>query len=268
MAPNATTHLAPFDVFQRAGGVARRWHCPRAPVLPPIRTRSDLGKLLTQLEFHGPAAELGVREGTFTSMLLAKWKYCTEYVQVDKWAHLQNYADRANVKDSKFHVIKMEAKMQLEAKVTRSRGRMRGVQCQNWTTACARNYPDEYFAFVYVDARHDYLGVLHDLQSWWPKLRQGGIMAGHDYTWNVEPRNGPFGKHVTDPHSSKQNWSINFDGSVDPRGRAVKGAVDDFFGGVANHTTAWSPGDLRRCPLQVLVTYRELAWNTWLVAKP
>lgn len=35
--------------------------------------------------------------------------------------------------------------------------------------------------FIYVDARHDYCGTLADIEPYWPKLREGGIMAGHDY---------------------------------------------------------------------------------------
>ena len=40
---------------------------------------------------------------------------------------------------------------------------------------------DESFDFIYVDARYDYPGVKEDLETWWPKLKQGGIMAGDDY---------------------------------------------------------------------------------------
>jgi predicted O-methyltransferase YrrM len=28
--------------------------------------------------------------------------------------------------------------------------------CRNFTTECAKNYADDTFDFVYVDARHDY----------------------------------------------------------------------------------------------------------------
>ena len=46
--------------------------------------------------------------------------------------------------------------------------------------------------------------------------------------------------------------------------RAVKGAVDDFFSGDA---AAGAPPDIVACPRQVVVTYRERGWNTWMVAK-
>lgn len=35
--------------------------------------------------------------------------------------------------------------------------------------------------FVYIDAAHDYDNVKADLEAWTPKVRQGGIVAGHDY---------------------------------------------------------------------------------------
>jgi hypothetical protein len=59
---------------------------------------------------------------------------------------------------------------------------------------------------------------------------------------------------------------LNFDGSIDKSGRVVKGAVDDFFGGLSI-TPYVSPPELQRCPRQVTVTYRESAWNTWMVVK-
>lgn len=39
---------------------------------------------------------------------------------------------------------------------------------------------------IYVDARHDYCGVMDDLNAWWPKLREGGLAAGHDYVFAHE----------------------------------------------------------------------------------
>jgi hypothetical protein len=34
---------------------------------------------------------------------------------------------------------------------------------------------------VYIDANHDYAGVLNDMRKWFPKVRQGGILSGDDY---------------------------------------------------------------------------------------
>jgi len=35
--------------------------------------------------------------------------------------------------------------------------------------------------FVYVDASHAYADVKRDIELWWPLVRAGGILAGHDY---------------------------------------------------------------------------------------
>jgi len=35
--------------------------------------------------------------------------------------------------------------------------------------------------FVYIDADHSYKSVKEDINAWAPKVREGGIVAGHDY---------------------------------------------------------------------------------------
>ncbi len=37
--------------------------------------------------------------------------------------------------------------------------------------------------FVFIDASHEYRDVLDDLAAWYPKVRSGGVLAGHDYHW-------------------------------------------------------------------------------------
>ncbi|CAK8986749.1 unnamed protein product [Durusdinium trenchii] len=35
---------------------------------------------------------------------------------------------------------------------------------------------------VFIDGAHDYDSVSQDLKAWWPKIRPGGVMAGHDFS--------------------------------------------------------------------------------------
>jgi len=37
--------------------------------------------------------------------------------------------------------------------------------------------------FVYIDADHSYESVKMDIASWLPKVKNGGVIAGHDYNW-------------------------------------------------------------------------------------
>lgn len=43
-------------------------------------------------------------------------------------------------------------------------------------------YPDNYFDWVYVDANHLYDPVMEDLKAWYPKVKKGGYLCGHDYS--------------------------------------------------------------------------------------
>ena len=117
------------------------------------------------------------------------WTNCTEYHLVDLWGHQENYEDVANVDQASQEKIYQLAMRDLEEYKDKIH------VCRNYTSVCVNNYDDEYFDYIYVDARHDFKGVWEDLVAYWPKLKVGGIMAGHDYVTNDD---GPL--------ASKQDW--------------------------------------------------------------
>lgn len=42
------------------------------------------------------------------------------------------------------------------------------------------SFPDNYFDFIFIDADHRYSMFKQDLIAWYPKVKVGGIIAGHD----------------------------------------------------------------------------------------
>ena len=42
-------------------------------------------------------------------------------------------------------------------------------------------FDDKTFDYVYVDGDHHYEQVLNDIKSWYPKLKEDGVMGGHDF---------------------------------------------------------------------------------------
>lgn len=46
----------------------------------------------------------------------------------------------------------------------------------------ANLYQDESLDFVFIDACHEYECVCDDIKAWYPKVKKGFILAGHDYT--------------------------------------------------------------------------------------
>jgi len=43
-------------------------------------------------------------------------------------------------------------------------------------------FGDNSIDFLFIDGDHTYKGVRNDLRNWFPKVKSGGIIAGHDYT--------------------------------------------------------------------------------------
>jgi len=45
----------------------------------------------------------------------------------------------------------------------------------------AMEFKDESLDFVFIDAAHDYQSVKEDIEAWYPKVKEGGVISGHDY---------------------------------------------------------------------------------------
>ena len=45
----------------------------------------------------------------------------------------------------------------------------------------ARKYEDSFFDLVFIDASHDYKSVREDILAWKDKVRERGILCGHDF---------------------------------------------------------------------------------------
>lgn len=71
-------------------------------------------------------------------------------------------------------------------------------------------------ALITPPCSNDYCGVASELGALWPKLRRGGLLAGHSYLTAAEAREV----------APAEDWATCGDGSR--REGAVKGAVDDF----------------------------------------
>ena len=52
------------------------------------------------------------------------------------------------------------------------------------STYIASLLPDESFDMVYIDGDHCYQAVYDDLCAWFPKVKAGGVISGHD--WNIK----------------------------------------------------------------------------------
>jgi hypothetical protein len=52
---------------------------------------------------------------------------------------------------------------------------------KDYSLKASKLYENESVDFIFIGASHDYDNVIKDLYAWFPKLKIGGIIAGHDY---------------------------------------------------------------------------------------
>ena len=45
-------------------------------------------------------------------------------------------------------------------------------------------FQNESLDLIYIDAAHDYDSVKQDIIAWYPKVKIGGVLAGHDYNYD------------------------------------------------------------------------------------
>ena len=160
----------------------------RAPgVLLPVHCREHLPALFAARGLLGHAAEVGVLRGEFSRVVLAVWPGERLHL-VDPWVpQAAGYVDvnngTADVQDA--------ALASTLANVAEHAGRVELVR--DYSLRAAAGYADAFFDWVYLDADHRYESVAADIAAWWPKVRPGGVLAGHDFVFDGDFEGGRFG---------------------------------------------------------------------------
>ena len=149
-----------------------------------ISKRSQFPALLNFMRLNGNGVEVGVQRGIHAKSLHDCWD-CERLVLVDPWENQVGYNDIANVSTAKhmhhYRDVQLLFKDITNIEIVR-----------DYSVNAAERFSEETFDFIYLDARHDYDGIMDDLAAWFPKLRKGGIIAGHDYLDGKLPE-GDFG---------------------------------------------------------------------------
>jgi len=138
-----------------------------------MMTREQFGELLAERGLSGPAVEVGVYYGDYAEIILS-WGVEKLYL-VDLWAHVPDGKAELAQSDEEFQEI-------LESCLERLTDDLeRVVVLRGFSVEMASRIPDDSCDFIFIDASHDGVSVDADLRAYWPKLRSGGILAGHDY---------------------------------------------------------------------------------------
>jgi len=151
-------------------GVASLGVDVRMPIEIPDADRADLAKLGRVLGARR-VVEVGVEQGEYAEALCRANPEAHVY-GVDPWKAMRGYRD---------HVSQEKLDGFYEATLRRMAAYawtpMRGLSVEVAASAFAPRSLD----FVYIDANHNLPNVIADLAAWVPKVKDGGIIAGHDY---------------------------------------------------------------------------------------
>jgi len=138
--------------------------------------------LLNCLGLVDEAVEVGVQAGVHAHHFLSNWSG-KRLRLVDLWGQQAApdnlfYVDIANVHGND---AKKQHRLQCERRLEESLRSGRAEILNLDSAYAASQIADGELDFVYLDARHDFAGVVADIHAWWPKVRTGGIFAGHDF---------------------------------------------------------------------------------------
>ena len=162
--------------------------------------RSHIPELLDTSGHRGNSAEIGVWLGEFSKQLLHEWPHGGQHLLVDPYRSFACY--RAFDKQCHFNQSVFED-VRARTQARMSMFGQRAVFVRALSAEAAANVPDASLAFAHVDARHDFDGVMQDLEAWWPKLQPDSVLAGHD--WNFRP---PGGAHIKPGERKLPVWPV------------------------------------------------------------
>lgn len=139
-------------------------------------------QLLNQHCPGGKGVEIGVFKGEFTQHILNNWDG-TLYL-VDPWREL----DEAEYADSSNHKNHNTAYLETMSRIAGHEDR--AFMIRALSHQAVELFPNNSLDYVYIDGNHAYDYVKQDIELWWPKLKKGGLFAGHDYIgmdWYGDP---------------------------------------------------------------------------------
>lgn len=141
----------------------------------------------SKIQEHGfiTGAEIGVNRGRNMLHLLDVNK-SINMIGIDSWAE--------GFEESKRHFTRR----------LRRSGYKHRCQIMHMPSAIAApQIPDASLDFVFIDGDHSYEGCLEDIRLWSPKVKPGGMICGHDISWD------PVKRAVDDSFAEYSVWEFD-----------------------------------------------------------
>lgn len=187
------------------------------PLEIPNFGRDNLPQLFRELGYT-KGAEVGVMQGDYSQVLCRDYPELKLYC-VDAWQQYPGYYLGDQRTMDQFYNRARRRLKKYDVKLVRE-----------FSVEAAKQFADDSLDFLYLDAAHDFVNVINDLNAWIPKVRPGGAISGHDF---IKRGMGPtvFGKANKTFHVKEavEAWTGAF--LVDPwflLGRRIPQRADEI----------------------------------------
>ena len=140
-----------------------------SPIKIRYLSREEFAQLLCTVGYR-VGVEVGVKEGNFSKCLCIN-NPDLHLTSVDPYSMETNNGN-------------FDSQEIADAMYRKACKNLKGYNCdlvRKTSAEASRDFADGSLDFVYIDGNHMYDYVFEDLSVWYPKVRVGGIMSGHDY---------------------------------------------------------------------------------------
>lgn len=133
----------------------------------------SLKPLLNSISINdGRMVEIGSYTGESIEQFAKSGKFETIYA-VDRW---EDYC--YNKETDKWHIDMDVVESLFDKRISKYNNI---IKIKKSSIEAAKTFEEAFFDFIYIDADHTYESAKEDILAWMPKLKPGGIIAGHDY---------------------------------------------------------------------------------------
>ena len=129
-------------------------------------------------------AEIGVASGWYSNLMFRRIPNL-HLLLVDPWLCYPGYVETPN----------QETYEKMYNEVLEKFKDKPHTIIRDFSVNASEQVPNGSLDFVYIDGNHDFLHITQDISYWYPKVRKGGIISGHDF---VRYRGNPMFCHVKD----------------------------------------------------------------------
>lgn len=135
-----------------------------AELMAANSTRNHLGVVLQQLHTKGNAVEIGAGAGTgaFADVVLRSWD------------------------TPKYYIVDVNSGQDLPPLLDQHERRVEILN--EYVEDAPHHFPDDHFSLIFINPSSSFRGLRSDLEDWFPKLQEGGILAGKNYCVSTSER--------------------------------------------------------------------------------